>query len=570
MNGSVLLSLSESKFIFSFSVSGEVFVMEWKSLLDMNRSYRVIVSFLRNQVSLAIDDLVPMLLRLPPAVISYPIKIDAPIYLGYTPMKLLRSHLMPITLNNFTGCLSNVFINERKISKAGMKFLGNIGQLCERQICECNEICGDNSSNARIISEERLTMKSNQAVPLFVGDGLLMKEKLRMDFEGKLKVEVWLKAMDSDGLVFCLANLDTAAEQYTKGNFVALVLVASQLHFFWNHGSEIVYSRSNASVLNDRFYSIRFGKYSRNGSPQIDNEQAQTQISQFGSSRLDTSGAVAFIGGVPNKTILPSAVAELAVPFRGAVQRLAINGHTFSELFKEFQQIGRVVSYDDVSCSNAKGGNRSCIWKLDKHDCQCQNEYQTPEYIQQGEETDADPNDSLLFDGRNEYALVKRVISKKQSELLTDYQFMVKTNKSEGLIWWESKRHTIRSNYLAIFLLAGRLGFAINLGSNPKVKVIRSNTIVNDNRWHSIALLRTSQKSLLTVDNENVTYVSPSITAKLTTDGIIWIGGKKKLPRSFPIKTAYKGCLRNLRISSQLINIRREFSSNKAYRRCGN
>lgn len=67
---------------------------------------------------------------------------------------------------------------------------------------------------------------------------------------------------------------------------------------------------------------------------------------------------------------------------------------------------------------------------------------------------------------------------------------MIKTNKSEGLIWWESKRHTIRSDYLAIFLLAGRLGFAINLGSNSKIKIIESNTVVNDNLWHSVALLR--------------------------------------------------------------------------------
>lgn len=65
---------------------------------------------------------------------------------------------------------------------------------------------------------------------------------------------------------------------------------------------------------------------------------------------------------------------------------------------------------------------------------------------------------------------------------------MIKTNKSDGLIWWESKRYTTRSDYLAIFLLGGRLGFAINLGSNSKIKI--SNAIVNDNLWHSVALSR--------------------------------------------------------------------------------
>lgn len=50
-------------------------------------------------------------------------------------------------------------------------------------------------------------------------------------------------------------------------------------------------------------------------------------------------------------------------------------------IFQEFQQIGRVMQYNGIPCSNA---NKSCIWKPDEYGCQCLNEYQTPEYIQQG------------------------------------------------------------------------------------------------------------------------------------------------------------------------------------------
>ncbi|VBB29084.1 unnamed protein product [Acanthocheilonema viteae] len=562
MNDFILLLLSESKLIFSFSMNVEVFVMEWEPLLDMTRSYGIAINFLYDQISLTVDDLPPVVFRLPSAVISYPPKLDTSIYLGYIPVELLRLHSMQTALSNFTGCLSNIFINGRKISKESMKFLGNIGQLCEQQICENSEICDDNPSSIKIVSEEQLNLKSNHAIPLFVTDGVLMKRNLRMDVKEELDLEIWLKALDSDGLAFYWTNLDSKTGQYIDGNFVALVLITSQPYFFWNLGSGIVYSRSNTSVLNDQFHSIRFQKYLLSSSLQVDNKHTETHISQRGYSRLDANGAVAFIGGVPNKTIIPSAVPQLAVPFRGAVKQLVINGHVFSDLFKEFQQIGRVMQYNDVPCSNVKSENRSCRWKLD--------EYQIPEYIQQDEEADTDLSDSLLLDGRNEYALVKKLFSKKQSKIMADYRFMIKTNKSEGLIWWESKRHTIRSHYLAIFLLAGRLSFAINLGSNSKVKIIGSNTIVNDNLWHSIALLREKRKALLTVDSEKITYILPSGTTELITDGIIWIGGKKKVPRSFPVKTPYKGCLRNLRISSQLINIRREFSSNKTFRRCEN
>lgn len=64
---------------------------------------------------------------------------------------------------------------------------------------------------------------------------------------------------------------------------------------------------------------------------------------------MDASDAVVFIGGVTNKTIIPSTIPELAVPFRGAVQRLTIDGHTFSELFKVCLNI-RKISQFEVSC----------------------------------------------------------------------------------------------------------------------------------------------------------------------------------------------------------------------------
>ncbi|KAM3719107.1 Agrin [Dirofilaria immitis] len=606
MNDFIVLLLSDSKLIFSFSLNSEIFTMKWDAMLEMNRSYKIRITLLYNQVLLAVDDLIPVIFKLPSAVISHPFRLDLPLHFGYTPIQLLSSHSTQKMINNFTGCLSDIFINGRKISKSSMKFLGNIvhcsqnrcvkscmngslcllddsntkpicrciqyfnDQLCEQQICEGNDICGNNLFSMKIISKERLNTNPHNAIPLFVGDGLLMKQNLRIDVKESLEMEIWLKAMDSDGLVFYWTNLDIVTGQYAGGDFVALILIASQPYFFWSLGSGIVYSRFTASLSNDQFHSVAIGKHLRSDSLQVDNKQIKTQISQLGYSRLDENGAAVFIGGVPNKTILPSALSEFAVPFRGAVQRLTINGHTFFELFKEFQQIGRIMHYSNVLCSNAKYGNRSCVPNLNDYSCQCLDEYQISGYIKQDEEANGDSNDSILLDGRNKYVLMKKMISKKQSKVLIDYEFMVKTNKSEGLIWWESKRHTIRSDYLAIFLLTGRIGFAANLGSNQKVKMVGSNTIINDNRWHSIALLREKRKFLLTVDNEVVTYISPSGATELTTDRIIWIAGKRKIPRSFPVKTPYKGCLRNLRISSQLINIRREFSSNQEFRGCEN
>nr|CDQ01376.1 Bm723 [Brugia malayi] len=129
MNDFILLLLSNFKLIFSFSLSSEIFVMEWKSLLDINRSYIVTLTFSHNQISLIVDDFAPVVFKLPPAVISHPLKFDTPVYLGYTPVLLLRSHSMQTALNNFTGCLSNIFINGREISTTDIRFLGDIGKI---------------------------------------------------------------------------------------------------------------------------------------------------------------------------------------------------------------------------------------------------------------------------------------------------------------------------------------------------------------------------------------------------------------------------------------------------------
>ncbi|VDK73629.1 unnamed protein product [Litomosoides sigmodontis] len=649
MSDSVLLSLSHSKLVmFSFSRNAKVFVTEWESLMDVNRSYTVTVIFLYDQILLAVNDTTPVVSKLPLSVINHPLKLSTLIYLGYTPLNHLRLHSMqpqPM-LRNFTGCLSNIFINGQKISKERMKFVGNVVRcsqgvcvrscsngnscqldgsnadskcrctqhfndgLCKQQICESGEMCND-PTGAKIVNEEQLNVKSNHTVPLFIGDGILMKN-LRMNVKEELELEIWLKAMDSNGLVFYWTNLDATTGQYTDGNFVALVLVASQPHFFWNLGSGIAYSSLFENyrpswimnfeeveendcrgtirlfILNDQFHSIRFRKSLLSNSLQVDNELAEVELSQLGNAHLNGSGAVVFIGGVPSKTVVPSEIPELVVPFRGVVQRLVINGHTFSDLFKnfhyksnnyvssgekalqEFQQTGRVVQqYNDASCPNATSEKGSCSRKWD--------EYETPKYAQQGKEA---WSDSLLLDGQNQYALVKEVISKKGSKITTDYQFMIKTNKSDGLIWWESKRYTTRSDYLAIFLLAGRLGFAINLGNNSKAKIIGSNTIletlltyphrkssqlkreakacrntIRDNlrQWSLLWLLsagedfKEKRKSLLVVDSERVAYTLPLGATELTTDGIIWIGmWEKEGTTKFSSKNALQRMLTKL------------------------
>uniref|UniRef100_A0A0N5CXB8 LAM_G_DOMAIN domain-containing protein n=1 Tax=Thelazia callipaeda TaxID=103827 RepID=A0A0N5CXB8_THECL len=375
----------------------------------------------------------------------------------------------------------------------------------------------------------------------------------------KLEVELWLKSLDPDGLVFYWADMNAKSE-YINGDFVALVLIASHAHFFWNLGSGISYCRSSTTLSNDHFHSIRFGRHLRTGFIQVDNEMTTTQTSEAGASYLNVNNGKAFLGNVPNRSILPSEIPEFTVPFRGAIQRLSINELLFSKLLKEFQRFGKVLQYEGFPCADEECQEKSiCFPKLNEYSCRNNN---------------CNPNESMQFDGNTEYPLLTKTIRTKRSKQKTDYQFMLKTNESQGLIWWEGTSDSIKLHYLAIFISAGKLTFSIKFNSESKVKAIGSNVIINDNCWHNVKLLREKRKIVFETDKEKIIHVLPPDGAELITNEVIWIvlilGGRKKVLHNFPLQTLFKGCLGDIRIASKLISIEQELSSNRIPQKCKN
>lgn len=77
---------------------------------------------------------------------------------------------------------------------------------------------------------------------------------LKFDLKKTLEVEIWLKTMVSDGLVFYWAN--------KQGNFVALAIANLQPLFVFNLGAETVYVRYDLFQqcfmnLSDDFHHIK-------------------------------------------------------------------------------------------------------------------------------------------------------------------------------------------------------------------------------------------------------------------------------------------------------------------------
>lgn len=88
------------------------------------------------------------------------------------------------------------------------------------------------------VSDDKL--RKQRFTPLFTGNGFLVLDSLRIDAKKSLEVEIWLKVLAPDGLVFYWPKLNKN-KIYDNGDFVALVIIAYQPHFFWNLGSGISY-----------------------------------------------------------------------------------------------------------------------------------------------------------------------------------------------------------------------------------------------------------------------------------------------------------------------------------------
>ncbi|VDK18551.1 unnamed protein product [Anisakis simplex] len=180
-----------------------------------------------------------------------------------------------------------------------------------------------------------------RGIVVLEGDDVIRLEKVKIDVRRSMDIDIWLKAFDSDGLVFYWARLketgngSNARKQYMKGDFIALLLIASQPHFFWNLGSGIAYVKAPATLSNHRFHSIRFTRNLRNGTIQVDYSPfISHQISLPKNNHLDVFGEDIYIGGVPNDHLIPPVIPEMRKRFKGVIQRISINGQIFNNLFK--------------------------------------------------------------------------------------------------------------------------------------------------------------------------------------------------------------------------------------------
>lgn len=70
------------------------------------------------------------------------------------------------------------------------------------------------------------------------------------------------------------------------------------------------------------------------------------------------------------------------------------------------------------------------------------------------------------------------------------FSLWLKTESSEGIIWWENQGTDMKHDYFGLFLKNGRIGYVMNLGNDQKMKPVYLHSKVNNNIWHKISFYR--------------------------------------------------------------------------------
>ncbi|XP_064486129.1 neurexin 1-like [Ornithodoros turicata] len=154
---------------------------------------------------------------------------------------------------------------------------------------------------------------------------------------------------------------------------------------------------------------------------------------------------------------------------------------------------------------------------------------------------------------RSKLAFVALPQLKAYSSMNLYFQF--KTMEPSGLILYNAGKG---QDFIAIELVDGHLNYLFNMGDGPRK--VRSNTQnpLNDNRWHTVSVSRSSlRQHSLVVDDTVATITSPGPNVHLDLDGLLYLGGVRRypsLPKLVSSRTGFQGCVASLDLNGEVLD----------------
>lgn len=386
-------------------------------------------------------------------------------------------------------------------------------------------------------------------VPEFNGTAYVELPLNAAEMIENMMVAVWFKAAKPDGMLFC-------ASQYKggEGDFIALNLNDRVLEFSFNLGGGTTKIRSSHHIELNVWNSVVIERNQRSVEMVINNEKSASGKSDGVVTKLNLSDRI-LIGGFRVIFDVPSE-SKIKVGFTGAIQRVYLNNKIFDNLIVDSVDSQGVTIYNGPPCKDNPCMNGGiCVPKLNIAECHCHKQF-TGHRCQEA----MDSKMHIKFEGDTFLEYLNGLDHKKTSQQMNKFRLRFKTKKKNGLLFIMSNGDTVRQDYLAMAIARGKVQISYNLGAQTEnnIHIIRSPLKINNNKWHIVEFERNQADGQLKVDDTNpVTGSSDNSANKLDTDGELWIGGKKSLPRGLPKEyyDGFDGCIDFFEIDGQRLNL---------------
>ncbi|KAL3982290.1 Laminin EGF-like (Domains III and V) family protein [Acanthocheilonema viteae] len=331
--------------------------------------------------------------------------------------------------------------------------------------------------------------------------GLSPSSRLEFDkppasFDKNSLFSVQLRATASNGIIMFTTN-------HKHTDYLALYLVNGIVHFAYNSGSGQAILKSNRTVMDDEWHSIRAEREGLAGTLYIDNLMEANGQSPPGTDAVDTQPPI-YIGGLPSDL----------VPF---ASRILLGAKSvFGGCLRDFK-----LNEMKFDVPPAEIGTVPCN-----------------QYTEEG----------LYFGENGGYAILNKNL-KVGSSFNIELEVRPRTKTavllSVGIL-----------EYLTLQFFNGTVKFTVDNGAGPETvtHVPSMSNALCDGHWHHIKLYKTKNLMTLTVDGRsNLNIMKKGKKTDTNTKDPLYLGGVPKGIRSRGLETTegFLGCVRVLNMGKK-------------------
>uniref|UniRef100_A0A1B6G9V7 EGF-like domain-containing protein n=2 Tax=Cuerna arida TaxID=1464854 RepID=A0A1B6G9V7_9HEMI len=261
-----------------------------------------------------------------------------------------------------------------------------------------------------------------------------------------------------------------------------------------------------------------------------------------------------YIGSVPNFTET-SRDSGVAFGLIGAIQRLIVNGQSWTGLGMQGSRVGRYQGPPCPPSANPCLNRGVCLSSLNTFSCKCVDGF----YGEQCQLSAASEK-PVRFNGDTflEYAFNLISGKRQRNRRRTRFEVSVRSEEANGLLFWLKRGKNPLGNYVAVAISDGYPELNLKLGRHIPLLTVRSKVQVNDGEWHTLLIERWKRGGQIQVDDKVPDKVQAEFgKTMLNTNAQLWIGGAPTLPGGLPSAyyLNYNGCLQRLLVDKVPVNL---------------